>query len=549
MRVDRDGVPDALGDRGDDRRRRRRARGRDAASDWPRATALGTLAFSERGTGAHFYAPELRAERENGGVRISGRKSFVTSGGHADVYLVLVQGEAEGTADAFLVRGDAAGRPLRRRLDRGSGWPATRASPSSSTASSVDDDARIGEAGAALGLVFGAVAPFFLVGLAAVNVGIARPPRQAATAHARDRRYPDGTLARRGAVRAAPARRHGHLGADGTAARPGGGPRSAKPATRAALVAIMEAKVAATEAATEVTQKALEATGGQGYTPALPIERHLRDARAGSVMAPTNAVLRSWIGKALAGLPGAMSSRDDTILVGAVAYHPRIVTIWEGFRDYFAGAGVPTDYVLYSNYERLVEALLERRGRHRLEHEHRLRRGRAPDRRRRARARDAGRRRGLPHRDRDAAGRGVRRSRRSSPASGSRSAAATPGTPRSCRCTTWPGRARRGTARRRSSASTPTSASTATPATPSCACPRPSPAARPTRARSGDATWARLQAERFAPVCRARGGVAQPDLLPLQLHGAARRSIAARASAWTRGAARDETTTTRSSGR
>ena len=71
----------------------------------------------------------------------------------------------------------------------------------------------------------------------------------------------------------------------------------------AALVVIMESKVAATEAAASVTQKALEATGGQGYTPSLPVERHLRDARAGAVMAPTNAVLRNWIGKALAGLP------------------------------------------------------------------------------------------------------------------------------------------------------------------------------------------------------------------------------------------------------
>jgi ABC-type phosphate/phosphonate transport system substrate-binding protein len=53
-----------------------------------------------------------------------------------------------------------------------------------------------------------------------------------------------------------------------------------------------------------------------------------------------------------------VSSRGDTILVGAVAYHPRIVTIWEGFRDYFAAQGVPTDYLLYSNYERLVDALL-----------------------------------------------------------------------------------------------------------------------------------------------------------------------------------------------
>ncbi|MES1248506.1 MAG: PhnD/SsuA/transferrin family substrate-binding protein [Actinomycetota bacterium] len=47
------------------------------------------------------------------------------------------------------------------------------------------------------------------------------------------------------------------------------------------------------------------------------------------------------------------------ISVGAVAYHPRIVTIWERFREYFADAGVPTDYVLYSNYERLVDALLD----------------------------------------------------------------------------------------------------------------------------------------------------------------------------------------------
>jgi len=44
--------------------------------------------------------------------------------------------------------------------------------------------------------------------------------------------------------------------------------------------------------------------------------------------------------------------------LGAVAYHPRIVTIWERFRTYFADAGVPTDYILFSNYERLVEAVL-----------------------------------------------------------------------------------------------------------------------------------------------------------------------------------------------
>jgi phosphonate transport system substrate-binding protein len=45
--------------------------------------------------------------------------------------------------------------------------------------------------------------------------------------------------------------------------------------------------------------------------------------------------------------------------LGAVSYHPRVVTVWERFRTYFGDHGVPTDYILYSNYERLVEAVLD----------------------------------------------------------------------------------------------------------------------------------------------------------------------------------------------
>jgi ABC-type phosphate/phosphonate transport system substrate-binding protein len=49
----------------------------------------------------------------------------------------------------------------------------------------------------------------------------------------------------------------------------------------------------------------------------------------------------------------------DTMLVGAVAYGPNVVPIWEGIRDHFRGAPVEMDYILYSNYERLVDALLD----------------------------------------------------------------------------------------------------------------------------------------------------------------------------------------------
>jgi len=57
----------------------------------------------------------------------------------------------------------------------------------------VTDADRIGAAGAATELVFGVVAPFFLVGLSAVNVGIAAAAAKAATEHAANRRYPDGS--------------------------------------------------------------------------------------------------------------------------------------------------------------------------------------------------------------------------------------------------------------------------------------------------------------------------------------------------------------------
>lgn len=49
---------------------------------------------------------------------------------------------------------------------------------------------------------------------------------------------------------------------------------------------------------------------------------------------------------------------DETILLGAVAYDPKVVAIWEGIRDYFNESGCPFDFVLFSNYERQVTSLL-----------------------------------------------------------------------------------------------------------------------------------------------------------------------------------------------
>ncbi|RQN38355.1 phosphate/phosphite/phosphonate ABC transporter substrate-binding protein [Paraburkholderia tropica] len=49
-------------------------------------------------------------------------------------------------------------------------------------------------------------------------------------------------------------------------------------------------------------------------------------------------------------------SRNAPLMLGAVAYAPKVVTIWEGFKSWFAEQGLAIDYLLYSNYETQVEA-------------------------------------------------------------------------------------------------------------------------------------------------------------------------------------------------
>ena len=48
-----------------------------------------------------------------------------------------------------------------------------------------------------------------------------------------------------------------------------------------------------------------------------------------------------------------------TILLGAVAYDPKVVGIWDIIRDYSNEYGCKLDYVLFSNYERQVYSLLK----------------------------------------------------------------------------------------------------------------------------------------------------------------------------------------------
>mmetsp|Transcript_47300 Transcript_47300/g.101273 ORF Transcript_47300/g.101273 Transcript_47300/m.101273 type:complete len:318 (-) Transcript_47300:49-1002(-) len=53
--------------------------------------------------------------------------------------------------------------------------------------------------------------------------------------------------------------------------------------------------------------------------------------------------------------------QEDQVLLGCVSYDPAITTIWEGMKVYLNKAGCPMDFVLFTNYEQQVAALLEGR--------------------------------------------------------------------------------------------------------------------------------------------------------------------------------------------
>lgn len=79
-------------------------------------------------------------------------------------------------------------------------------------------------------------------------------------------------------------------------------------------------------------------------------------------MLKTAVLLGGWLVVATASVclgfePADRATAGRKVKIGAVAYAPSAVTIFEGITRHLNQGGLPSDYVLYSNYDSLVEAL------------------------------------------------------------------------------------------------------------------------------------------------------------------------------------------------
>ena len=71
----------------------------------------------------------------------------------------------------------------------------------------------------------------------------------------------------------------------------------------AAMLDVLGAKVKAADACLNVVSRAMTLGGGWAFGRRGGLERNFRDAQAAAVMAPSNDVLKDFMGKACLGLP------------------------------------------------------------------------------------------------------------------------------------------------------------------------------------------------------------------------------------------------------
>ncbi|WP_125980058.1 acyl-CoA dehydrogenase family protein [Loigolactobacillus iwatensis] len=259
------------------------------------------LAYSEFGTGVHFYKPELKATKEGQATILNGKKSMVTSATHASYYLVLAPSvEKAGDINNWVVPVDSAGLSFDMPKWNGLGMHGNVSCPMILNNVHMDPLYRIGEEGTGFGQVFTTVATFFLTGLAAVSSGICLALSEQANAHALERKYPGGTsIAEIPAIQEHLAKIYMH--AVSAKAMTFEAARAGAEGADDAVTKIFAARIQASEFAIDSATHAMRVGGGWGYNKGLPIERYLRDSFAGQIMAPSVDVLNSWLGKVVTG--------------------------------------------------------------------------------------------------------------------------------------------------------------------------------------------------------------------------------------------------------
>jgi alkylation response protein AidB-like acyl-CoA dehydrogenase len=287
---------------------------------------LGAFAMSEAGSGNRIWHMDSAAERVNDGYVINSSKSFCTSAGFADYYVVPTRSGPDATpkdlSQFFILGTDPNIRPI--GTWDGMGLRGNGSRPITFDNCVVASNQRFGEDGSGLSFMMAYALPIYLCGMAAVYIGVATAAYEAAVAHVKKRIHSDTgqSLAHVETVQRLIAEMRVTIDLVRSTTI-----RVAQMADNAIVlfnelnssglldevmrdnpddpffVEVATLKPAACEMAVDVTNKALQVCGGAGYKRGHVVERAYRDARAGSVMGPADDTVKIVIGTQILGLP------------------------------------------------------------------------------------------------------------------------------------------------------------------------------------------------------------------------------------------------------
>src|SRR5262249_11053988 len=150
-----------------------------------------TLCFSEVWARSHVWAQVWRAERDGAGIRISARKSWVTSAGHAQSYVVsTLSPDAVGPTEStlYLVLADTKGLSVAGAWD-GMGMRANAAAPMTLDRCEVGPGMQLTRDGGGFTAMMEIVLPLFNLGSAAVALGVCRAVISAPRGHLKRARF------------------------------------------------------------------------------------------------------------------------------------------------------------------------------------------------------------------------------------------------------------------------------------------------------------------------------------------------------------------------
>ncbi len=271
-----------------------------------RGEHLTSLALSEPGSGSIFFYPEVELQPTPNGFRVTGTKSFVTNGSHAESYVIsttaITRTEDDGAFSCVVVDNDREGIEW---LDawQGFGMRANDSRTMRLSGVELPRENLLGAQGDQLWYMFEVIAPYFLMAMAGTYLGVAQAALDEARVHTGTRRYGhSGELLGQAPV---VAHRLGDLWGELEATRQLIYSAAAKGDARApdALPSILACKAMAGDTAVRLANEAMTLCGGSAYRDNSRLARILRDARASHVMAPTTDMLKTWVGRALLNLP------------------------------------------------------------------------------------------------------------------------------------------------------------------------------------------------------------------------------------------------------